>query len=60
MMYCSSRHDFAKLAGILIELSGAEDGDIGVGLNLGGRTLPQPAAGLKQAGVRLIGTKCWR
>ena len=52
-----SGHDFAKLAGILIELSGDRRGMqaiIGVGLNLAApeADLPQPAAGLKQAGVQ--------
>lgn len=48
--------DFAKLAGILIELSSDRRGTqaiIGIGLNLLPPTgdLPQPAAGLSQAGV---------
>lgn len=52
-----SGQDFAKLAGILIELSGDRRGMqaiIGVGLNLAApeADLPQPATGLKQAGVQ--------
>jgi len=49
---------FAKLAGILIELSSDRRGTqaiIGLGLNLDAPEgdLPQPAAGLKQAGVQV-------
>ncbi|MDE2441017.1 MAG: biotin--[acetyl-CoA-carboxylase] ligase [Betaproteobacteria bacterium] len=50
--------EFAKLAGILVELSSDRRGTqaiVGIGLNLATPTeaLPQPAAGLNDAGVRV-------